>query len=180
MGSYDVQLCNEVLMYFMDRKADGADSNINEVYKNLFVGNEVIARDAAKLKELGINLVINLSPNEVKTNPLIYEPYDIKYCPLSSDDNVYTCLLNIVEDCADLIEDTIKDGGKVLVHCSGGVRKSPAMAIAYLMLKEQLPIWNAVKCIRRCRKVCPSNGLIMQLCILNKEIFEKVTHKQIT
>lgn len=50
----------------------------------------------------------------MKTNPLIYEPYDIKYCPLSSDDNVYTCLLNIVEDGADLIEDTIKDGGKLI------------------------------------------------------------------
>jgi hypothetical protein len=51
---------------------------------------------------------------------------------------------------------------------------SPAIAIAYLMLKEQIPIWNAVKRIRRCRKVCPSNGLIMQLCSLNRDLFEDV------
>jgi protein-tyrosine phosphatase len=64
--------------------------------------------------------------------------------------------------------------GKVLVHCSSGARMSPAIAIAYLMLKEQIPIWNAVKRIRRCRKVCPSNGLIMQLCSLNRDLFEDV------
>ena len=72
----------------------------------------MIARDAEKLRDKGINLVINLSPNEVKTNPCIYEPYDIKYYPIYSEDNVFTCLINVVDVVVDLIEEAIQDGGK--------------------------------------------------------------------
>jgi len=56
-----------------------------------------------------------LSPNEVKTDPNIYEPFEIKYYRSKSDDNVYTNLLTIVDNTVDLIEDTLKDGGMLFI-----------------------------------------------------------------
>jgi hypothetical protein len=51
----------------------------------------------------------------VKTDPNIYEPFEIKYYCSKSDDNVYTNLLTIVDNTVELIEDTLKDGGMLFI-----------------------------------------------------------------
>ena len=61
--------------------------------------------------------------------------------------------------------------GKVFVHCYKGVSRSATIVIAYLMLKCNIDLEDAVKMIRAKRKIHPNDGFIRQLCILSRQLY---------
>ncbi|ETV65937.1 hypothetical protein, variant 1 [Aphanomyces astaci] len=53
---------------------------------------------------------------------------------------------------------------QVFIHCVKGISRSPAMAIAYLMAREQLGLYPALELVRSSRPVIdPNAGFIFQL-----------------
>ena len=53
--------------------------------------------------------------------------------------------------------------GKVLVHCAVGVSRSATLVLAYLMIRQNLTLVDAIKTVKDHRVVIPNRGFLRQL-----------------
>lgn len=66
--------------------------------------------------------------------------------------------------------------GKILVHCSAGVSRSPTIIVAYLMQRHHMTLKEALGLVVRARpSVCPNPGFLSQLKEMEREAFGEVT-----
>lgn len=61
--------------------------------------------------------------------------------------------------------------GKVLVHCHVGVSRSATLVLAYLMLKQNLTLVEAICVVKDNRGVIPNRGFLRQLIKLDGRLF---------
>ena len=62
--------------------------------------------------------------------------------------------------------------GRILVHCSAGMSRSPTIVAAFLMKRRQMTLMQALKQIVDVRpQVCPNPGFIQQLKDLEIELY---------
>lgn len=65
---------------------------------------------------------------------------------------------------ADWMDAAIRvDKGRVLVHCLLGISRSSTIVIAYLMLKRDLTLVDAIRVLRKQREIAPNDGFLRQL-----------------
>lgn len=53
------------------------------------------------------------------------------------------------------------------MHCARGISRSAALVLAYLMIRERLPLAEAVVAVRKHRNILPNAGFLSQLCHLD-------------
>ena len=89
------------------------------------------------------------------------------WCPpvqgLHLDDIWMENISRYFEESADFIDEAVRSGGKVLIHCMAGISRSATMAIAFLMLRRGMPVEAAVEHVKRQRYVRPNEGFLRQL-----------------
>ncbi|CAM4596871.1 unnamed protein product [Leuciscus chuanchicus] len=106
---------------------------VTAVWDNIFIGNEEIARDRMKMKELGITHILNAaavkklrfpwekdSSETVNTGARYYRGMNITYCGLPTTRN------------------------KVFIHCTEGVSYAPTLFLAYLMIHHYMTVEDAI------------------------------------
>lgn len=72
------------------------------------------------------------------------------YCYLPTvDDDAPT--MEHLQEGVRFIAEAVQAGGKVYVHCAGGIGRAPTMAAAYLMAEQGLSLADALALIRRNR-----------------------------
>ena len=72
---------------------------------------------------------------------------------------------------ADFIHETIKSGGKVVVHCMAGVSRSASIILAYLVKYRNMTLREAFKHTRDRRSIVhPNFGFFRQLIDFEREI----------
>jgi len=59
---------------------------------------------------------------------------------------------------------------KVLVHCIDGVRCSPTLFLAYLMIHHDIMLEDAIERVTMVRCIRPNMGFLKQLVILNSKL----------
>jgi hypothetical protein len=96
-----------------------------QILPDLFLGDRGTARDLVRLRQRGITHIINCS----KELPCHF-PDDFEYLWLALEDPDPRFVVEIPQFCAFI--DAARRSGKVLVHCTGGVSRSPAVILAYL------------------------------------------------
>lgn len=135
----------------------------DEIHPNLFVGNGSAAKNIEYLKLVGITHVINMAEGEVDTNADFYQKDNIEYLGVSITDSPSTQIHTLFDVVTKFMEDCIKEGGKVLVHCFMGYSRSATCAIAYLMIYEKMSAVTACQTIKS-KHVCrPNDGFLQQL-----------------
>ncbi|KAI6243774.1 Protein-tyrosine-phosphatase [Aphelenchoides fujianensis] len=71
---------------------------------------------------------------------------------------------NLLEDAIRLIEEAVKDGVKILVHCEAGISRSVTVVAAYLMRRFEWSPKKALYFIQEKRpNACPNSSFIRQL-----------------
>ena len=126
----------------------------------LFVSGWLVAEDWELLGRFGITHVINTACSASKC-PF---PEKIVYLPLSIEDSKNEDIQAYFYVCFEFIEDAIRQGGKVLVHCMEGVSRSCTIAIAYLMWKRGMTYSDAQREVQKVRPICqPNAGFLCQL-----------------
>lgn len=101
----------------------------SKVTPQIFIGPQISKAGKRKLESIGIHYSVNLrvehddvSSGVALTNHL--------HLPTIDDDAIS---LEHIQQGIDFVRDAVSAGGKVYIHCAGGVGRAPTMAAAYLI-----------------------------------------------
>lgn len=134
-----------------------AYTHVNEVWDNVYIGNEETARNKYKLKELGITHILNAADG-------YYSDMDIVYYGVVAEDTTTFDLSQYFESASAFIEKTLcEPQNKLLVHCVMGRSRSATLFLAYLMICRNMTVVDAVETVKRRRRIIPNWGFLKQL-----------------
>ncbi|XP_071495163.1 dual specificity protein phosphatase 3-like [Diadema antillarum] len=161
-----------------DESLGGLRNDCDEVFTNVYVGDESIARNKDKLGKLGITHVLNCGQGNaafhVNTDESYYEDVKIKFCGLKVADIEGANLKEHFGTAVRFIDEALdEENGKILVHCVAGYSRSATVAMAYLMMRRGMRARDAVRAVRKKRDVGPNVGFLLQLCQLDEELRQK-------
>lgn len=129
------------------------------------------------LKRLGITHVLNAACGRaahlglVNTSPAFYRSVSIEFMGIEALDMSVYPLYQHFRNAADFIEQALQQSnGKILVHCGEGISRSSTLVIAYLMIKRQFSVTDAVRTVVKHRNILPNQGFLLQLCQLHDEL----------
>lgn len=141
---------------------DAGPSSYDEIEPNLYLGNLTAATDVKWLKDIKITHILTVDscplPRKIQLLPNITTKY-IQITDMPRED-----FLIFFGDAYQFIDDGIKLGGRVLVHCYYGVSRSATLVIAYLMKKHGMCLDAAFEFVKSKRRfVGPNAGFLEQL-----------------
>ncbi|XP_058236358.1 dual specificity protein phosphatase 13-like [Hemibagrus wyckioides] len=139
--------------------------HVNQVWPNVYIGNEVAARDKSMLHSMGITHIVNAAsgPPHVNTGPRFYRDMAVDYYGVEADDSTDFVISVFFYPTARFIRAALSNKGKVFVHCLMGVSRSATLVLAFLMICEQLTLREAARVVRQHRDICPNPGFLNQL-----------------
>lgn len=114
-------------------KTSGAFFPAKQIIKNLWIGSEGDSRSTAFFKAHGIRLVVNATANIPIRAPADVKSYRVPVDDHPSENDTMLRHLPLV---VVAIDDILKYGHGVLVHCRAGMQRSAAVVAAYLMWKR--------------------------------------------
>jgi dual specificity phosphatase 12 len=117
-----------------------------EIIKNLWIGSEGDSRSPSFYKKHGIALVINATANIPFRAPADVDTYRI---PVDDSPDENQVMLSHFPTVVPLIDDVLRYGHGVLVHCRAGMQRSAAVVAAYLMWKKRMSADQAFEFINR-------------------------------
>jgi len=151
--------------------AEGAvkERKLDEVLSGfLYLSSVEEAKDLALLEETGISHVLTIGGGmpALFTQKFSYQIVD------GVDDSPSSLIMDRFSSCFSFIEMAKEQGGKVLVHCEGGVSRSATVCAAYVMYSttphpSAASVIESLQVIRN--EVSPNKGFREQL-----ELFEKI------
>ena len=156
--------------------ASGWGVDCDEVFPNIFIGDEASARNIQFLKKMGITHVLNTAEgiwtdhSFVDLTPNYYRGSGITYQGFTLWDSTKVKISPYFGCANEFISNALTSGGKCLVHCQMGVSRSCICAMTYMMLTLK---WKAVDTLREFRKrrdVRPNDHFLAQICDLDNEL----------
>ena len=133
----------------------------------IYLSGDSGANDFAKLSELGITHILNVSdciPNYYESTA------SITYMRIPIADCSSVIIKDYFPAVFDFITSALESGGRILVHCFAGKSRSASFVIAYLMQRHRMTYTEALQHVQAYRAVVePNLGFEMQL-----HAFEKV------
>jgi len=136
--------------------------NLDQILAHVFVGScpETPADIDYLTADFGITAVLNLQTQEdFADREIRWEEMEAAYRRLSVElrrvpvlDYNPAELRRELPDCVRALDDLLRAGHTVYVHCNAGMNRSPSAVVAYLHWTEGMGLDEAVACVtkRRC------------------------------
>ena len=135
------------------------DNTPVEIIPHLFLGSIGSASNLKQLQNFKITHIVCCASG-IKN----FFPDDFKYYNLSLLDSEKENIKQYFKESFDFIDDAIKNGGNVLVHCHAGVSRSSTILIAYIMKSKKMKLNDVIDLLKTKReKVSPNAGFMGQL-----------------
>ncbi|RDB22761.1 Dual specificity protein phosphatase 1B [Hypsizygus marmoreus] len=136
--------------------------NVDAVIDNrLFLGNILAARSSRSLTERRITHILSVCTDEI---PAELPASGICHMRIPVEDVDYADLLIHLPSACQFIEQALRGGGNVLVHCVQGISRSAAVVAAYLMWRRRVNSTQALDMVRSVRdQIWPNPGFQEQL-----------------
>jgi len=101
----------------------------------------------------------------VDASGISYKHHDhISYLVISVEDDPKANIAQFFDETNTFITNAIRQNGRVLVHCHGGVSRSTTILIAFMMSYYRLPVHDALSEIKKVRPFAqPNPGFMDQL-----------------
>ena len=130
----------------------------------MWLGDASNAMDTEKLTSQGITGVVNCAALDTLTNREYYPP-EWKYTEYeASDDPDYNVLGEHLDDFMAFMDECRGEKRKVLVHCVAGINRSATLCIAYLVIRENMTLSEAIRHCFGARPIILTNtSFVMQL-----------------
>ena len=148
----------------------------DEVYPDLFIGDEASARNIKFLNKMGITHVLNTAEGVwtdcsfVNLTNDYYNGSGISYQGLQLWDHTCVRILPYLGCANEFIASGMSSGGRVLVNCQMGVSRSSTAAIAYMMLTKDWKVDDVLRLFRKRRDVRPNDFYLSQLIDLENDL----------
>uniref|UniRef100_A0A8C5RSS4 Dual specificity protein phosphatase n=1 Tax=Laticauda laticaudata TaxID=8630 RepID=A0A8C5RSS4_LATLA len=142
---------------------------VNEVWPNLYIGDEKTALDRYSLQKAGFTHVLNAAHGRwnVDTGPNYYKDMAIQYHGVEADDLPTFNLSQFFYSAAEFIHEALQDETSkptyILVHCAMGRSRSAALVLAYLMIYKHMTVVDAIGQVLKHRCILPNRGFLKQL-----------------
>ena len=137
---------------------------MDQISEKVFLGNLQSARDEENLIKNNIKRVIScngcFSPK--------YENKSITQKIFEINDGSQSNIIKYFKEAIKFIDES----EKVLVHCLGGISRSPTIVIAYFMWKNRMTFRESFKYVLEHRVVGPNMGFRNQLLIFEDKLKE--------
>nr|XP_060625110.1 dual specificity phosphatase 29 [Anolis sagrei ordinatus] len=141
-------------------------THVNEVWPNLYIGDEKTALDRYSLEKAGFTHILNAAHGRwnVDTGPEYYSDMNIEYHGVEADDLPTFNLSPFFYSAAEFIHTALQnETNKILVHCAMGRSRSAALVLAYLMIYKDMTVVDAIDQVLRHRCILPNRGFLKQL-----------------
>jgi len=153
--------------------------SINKIDNGIYLGDKYSAKDKSFLMANGITHVLNCAEGrdeyQVDTNEHYYRNTPIKYFGIPGHDRPSWNISVYFEAAARFIDQAVKSGGKVLIHCVVGVSRSATILLAYLMIHRGMDAAMALQYVFKRRRVYPNIGFLNHLAQLNNVLIKRRT-----
>lgn len=126
----------------------------------LYLGSRFDAADYNALCGLGITAIVNVTLDEPNHFADI-EGIDYLHCPV--EDHPEARIEAYFDVCSAFIENMRAQGRATLIHCRGGISRSPTIVIAYLMKHRTLAFADAFNLVARSRRIAPNEAFLKKL-----------------
>jgi len=118
------------------------------------------------LRKLGVTCIVNCTKDLPPPTPEQLGS-SMQWHRIAVEDTECQDMSQLMEDGFKIIDEVIKAGGRVLVHCHEGKSRSVALCLAYMVAQEQRPLADALSFIKTKRPVArPNAGFLKQLVAL--------------
>jgi len=135
-----------------------------EILPGLLLGPFQVSKDLTSLKELGISHIVCI--RDVKEAFSVRPRFlgSFEYLVLDVQDSEEQNLIRLFPRAQQFITTALSQGGRVLVHCNGGISLSPAFVIMFVMQHYQLSWEDALHLVQN-RRYCisPNGGFLTQI-----------------
>jgi len=143
---------------------------IDRVAPGLFISDAVAAQDAAQLYALGITMVVKAFSEDPRNGPYRRVPH-VQYRVVPADDRPDYNMLEWMLPIAQVIEDELHRGGRVLVHCHMGISRSATLLAAFMVIYGRMTAKQAIEHLRAARPIVrPNAGFCAQLVQLQRQL----------
>ncbi|KAK3367216.1 protein-tyrosine phosphatase-like protein [Lasiosphaeria ovina] len=133
----------------------------------LYLGPVSATANTGFLQRSGITHVVSIG----KLPATVTE--GISYERLSLADDEAAALADVAARACAVIDAAAASGGRVLVHCSAAISRSPAVVSAYLMRSRGMTLRQSLETLVHARDaVSPNPGFMRQLAEMEKELFD--------
>ncbi|XP_028651406.1 dual specificity phosphatase 29-like [Erpetoichthys calabaricus] len=141
-------------------------THVNEVWPNLYIGDEKTALDRYNLEKMGMTHILNAADGKwnVGTGPEYYSDMNIEYYGVEAEDLPGFDLSQFFYPAAKFIDKTLNNPeNKLLVHCAMGRSRSASLVLAYLMIYKNMNVVEAIHQVLKNRAILPNRGFLKQL-----------------
>ncbi|CAF1408490.1 unnamed protein product [Rotaria magnacalcarata] len=143
----------------------------------LFLGNCISAHDVHRLSRLGIRYVLNVAKRDVEVCP--YYSKDMRTLTIDLRDDDRENIVRAFDQAFSFIDEARRVKSRVLVHCSHGQSRSPAIVIGYLMRTYNISLEQCLIHVVKARPcVIPNDGFLKQLILYDRFLVEKRRHQE--
>lgn len=135
-----------------------------EILPGLLLGPFVASKSLETLLSLGVTHIVCIRDAKEAFSVRPRFPENFQYMVLDVEDNEEQNLIRLFPSAKKFIDDAIRSGGIVLVHCNGGISLSPAFVVMFVMQHYQLSWEDALHLVQN-RRYCisPNGGFLTQI-----------------
>ncbi|TFK20612.1 phosphatases II [Coprinopsis marcescibilis] len=135
-----------------------------EILPGLFLGPFVASKSLPTLQSLQITHIVCIRDAKEAFSVKPRFPDHFVYMTLDVEDNEEQNLIRLFPAAKQFIDKAIASGGRVLVHCNGGISLSPSFVVMFVMQHYQLSWEDALHMVQN-RRYCisPNGGFLTQI-----------------
>lgn len=135
-----------------------------EILPGLLLGPFAASKSLETLQHLTVTHIVCIRDAKEAFSVRPRYPEQFKYMVLNVEDNEEQNLIRLFPGAKQFIDEAITSGGRVLVHCNGGISLSPAFVVMFVMQHYQLSWEDALHMVQN-RRYCisPNGGFLTQI-----------------
>lgn len=149
-------------------------TKISKVTSNIFIGNKyAILEKEDVFKENNIDVVISaLTEEEYEDDMIGPEDFEnLEWHRFDIDDCQFFDIYSYLFEVHFIIQEAVRDGKRIFIHCAAGVSRSATLLLAYFMLEKGMQCDDAVEYLKKYRpEIDPNPGFMRQLYKLENEV----------